>query len=215
MLHLASRSQMFVGTTTKTFVTTAKRFCNNLVSQSHSVRFGFCRCVARGHMKFESASGFWRVSERIGVGGWAEIYRFHNQNAGPPSSTWWALQIQKFGRRASAMSWDAGARHMMSAWLQLKTASMLNMNKNDVATWHLSSSSCQSTKPLQTIEDRCPQRGQSARPLTCTIVLQIFYASNSSLFNACSPYAHEKKKDTCCPSVLTVFPQTSYENCRN
>ena len=63
---MASQFQMLVGATTKTFVTTAKRFVK---ISCHSIRFGFCGCVARGHMKFESASGLRRVSERIGLGG--------------------------------------------------------------------------------------------------------------------------------------------------
>ena len=102
------------------------------------------------------------------------------------------------------------APHDVSIISAQNTSSMLKVKQRDICLHRRANRS----KPLQTIEDRCRQCGQSARPLTCAIFLQIFYASNSSLFNACNPYVHEKK-DTCCPSVSPVSPQTSCENCRN
>ena len=175
----------------------------------HSVRFVFCGGVTQGHMKFESESGFWRVSERIGVAGWAEIFRVHNQNAGPPSSACWASQFQKF--------WKKGVGSVMRCWRTphdisvisaQNTSSMLKVNKNVGATSHLSSSSCQSTETApnnRRIKIDAPNLAKT-RPLTCAnFFCKFSYASISSLFNVCSPYAHEKKR-TPAAQVWTPYP---------
>ena len=203
MFHLASQFQMLVGTTTKIFVTTAKCFCNNFVSQCTFWFLWMCR--TRTHEIWECIwflRGFrenwsWGMSRNLSV-----------SQSECRSSKFSLVSV------ANSEVWKKGRQcHEMLAratWCQLdfssKPPSMLKMNKNVVATWHLFSSSCQSTKTAPNNRKSMPPTWPKRASLNMRNCSANFFASNSSLFNVGSPYVHEKKKDTCCPSVLPVFP---------